>query len=184
MSTGLPTVPNVWDQYPGELPGDYALFLRYLEQGVARSFANVTRSSAGYSYSYVCQLAKAWLWTERAEAYDVEQMSQRRAAFERLEREKLERWSHDQLEVAELATQVIRTELIALIQRQRDGQGGISGTTLTQLMDRVHKWLQISTGGNTESIATTIDLSKLSEADRALLQSEPVRAALESISKQ
>ena len=176
----LPPVPNVWDQYPGELPGDYAAFLTYLEQGSARTIANVRKNGSGYTYSYLCACAKAWLWEERAAAYDEQQLAQRRQAFTRLEAEKLERWKHDQLEISELATQVIRRELIAITERQAEGKP-LSPTALTQLMDRVHKWLQISTGGATDVVG--IDLSGVDADTKAVLQSDPVRAALAAIAK-
>jgi hypothetical protein len=177
---------EVWEQYPGETSADYNLFLTYLEQGAARSCANVARRAngltTGYSYQYVCRLAKAWLWEERAEAFDAHQAIERQAAFKKLETEKLARWAHNQLELAELSTQLVRNELIAMADAQTQGKR-IPATALVQLMDRLHKWQQLSTGGATESIAATFDLSTLPEAAKEALQSEAVRLALEAIAK-
>lgn len=183
----LPEVPNVWDRYPGELPGDYALFLRYLEQGVARTVANTQRlahqgEGSGYTYSYVLQLSRAWFWAERAEAYDAVVVEQRKEAFVKLEAEKIARWNHDQLELAELAKQIARSELIAIIKRQEDGQP-LSGAVLTRLLDTIHKWQQISVGGKTDDIGLGIDLSRLSAEAQTALQTEAVREALAQIAK-
>lgn len=173
---------NVWDRYPGESPEDYKLFLVYLEQDCARTFANVVRRVPGYSYSYVTQLGNAWLWSERAEAYDAARLEERKREFQRLEAEKAERWAHNQLELAELATQILRDELIAIKQGQAEGRR-LPPSALTQLMGQLHKWQQMSTGQATDSIAATIDLDKLSESEQAVLQDESVRSVLEQIAK-
>lgn len=153
------------------------MFQAYLEQGPGRTFKKVLLSVQGYTYTHVLNCAKGWDWPTRVQAWDDWQAFERTQALVELEAQKAEMWKHAQLELAADGIQIIRNEMAAIRKRQAEGRP-LNGATLTQLMVNVHKWMQLQTGGVTESVKLDLTDAELEQLDKP-----EVLAALDKLAK-
>lgn len=59
-----------WDRLEGEPEAAYTKFMEYLNLGIGRSLARVTKGGKKRASGYIQGLSTKWNWTDRAMAWD------------------------------------------------------------------------------------------------------------------
>lgn len=170
-----------WDQYPGEPADAFQVFAYYRDLGIGRTLKAAHNGySSAYGYGWITAHAQAWVWEERAAAFDSWHTAQRSKLVADLIATQAIRWAEDQALRAVRVGSILDTELDRIAKAQASGRP-LKETTLVRLLEIHHRQQQIATGGATDIVDNRLDLASLTDEQLASL--EAARPALEQLAK-